>query len=324
MSNQRLPLTELRNPASAEIDRLSTLDMLQVMNAEDATVPGAVQAELPAIARAVDGITQRLRQGGRLIYVGAGTSGRLGVLDASECPPTYNTPREMVIGLIAGGPDAVTRSIEGAEDRADEGAAAIADLGVEEIDAVVGIAASGRTPYVIGALEEARRRGALTVSIACSDGSPMAAVAEIVIQPLVGPEVVTGSTRMKAGTAQKLVLNMLSTGAMIRLGKTFGNLMVDVQPSNQKLKARARRIVAEATGLDNDAAAAALDAADGEVKTAILATLLEISPGQARIRLDDAGGGRLSTGLARPSIMPSIMEARVAACGLSFMSPTIT
>ena len=290
MSNQRLPLTELRNPASAEIDRLSTMEMLQVMNAEDATVPGAVQAELPAIARAVDGITRRLRQGGRLIYVGAGTSGRLGVLDASECPPTYNTPREMVVGLIAGGPDAVTRSIEGAEDRADEGVAAIADLGVEEIDAVVGIAASGRTPYVIGALEEARRRGALTVSIACSDGSPMAAVAEIVIQPLVGPEVVTGSTRMKAGTAQKLVLNMLSTGAMIRLGKTFGNLMVDVQPSNQKLKARARRIVAEATGLDNDAAAAALDAADGEVKTAILATLLEIPPDQARIRLDDAGG----------------------------------
>ncbi|MCB0073495.1 MAG: N-acetylmuramic acid 6-phosphate etherase [Caldilineaceae bacterium] len=289
MSNQA-QLTETRNPASAEIDLVSTLELVRIINTEDAKVPFAVGAEATKIAAAIDGIVARMRQGGRLIYVGAGTSGRLGVLDASECPPTYSAPRSLVVGLIAGGQTALTNSIEGAEDRPEDGADDVAALNVDAIDTVVGIAASGRTPYTIGAMEEAKRRGALVVSVTCNAGSPMAAVADIAIEPLVGPEVVTGSTRMKAGTAQKLVLNLLSTGAMIRLGKTFGNLMVDVQPSNTKLKDRARRIVAEATGLNLEAAAVALDAAGGEVKPAILAQLLGVSPAEARERLDAAGG----------------------------------
>ena len=290
MTNQA-QLTETRNPASAEIDLVSTLDLVRIINTEDAKVPFAVGAEAAKIAAAIDGIVARMRRGGRLIYVGAGTSGRLGVLDASECPPTYSAPPGLVVGLIAGGRTALTNSIEGAEDRPEDGAFDVAALNVGDIDTVVGIAASGRTPYTIGAMEEAKRRGALVVSVTCNAGSPMAAVADIAIEPLVGPEVVTGSTRMKAGTAQKLVLNLLSTGAMIRLGKTFGNLMVDVQPSNAKLKARARRIVAEATGLNLEAAAVALDAAGGEVKPAILAQLLGISPTEARERLAAAGGG---------------------------------
>ncbi|MCB0161036.1 MAG: N-acetylmuramic acid 6-phosphate etherase, partial [Caldilineaceae bacterium] len=269
---------------------VSTLDLVRIINTEDAKVPFAVGAEAAKIATAIDGIVARMRRGGRLIYVGAGTSGRLGVLDASECPPTYSAPPGLVVGLIAGGRTALTNSIEGAEDRPEDGAFDVAALNVGDIDTVVGIAASGRTPYTIGAMEEAKRRGALVVSVTCNAGSPMAAVADIAIEPLVGPEVVTGSTRMKAGTAQKLVLNLLSTGAMIRLGKTFGNLMVDVQPSNAKLKARARRIVAEATGLNLEAAAVALDAAGGEVKPAILAQLLGISPAEARERLAAAGG----------------------------------
>ena len=289
MTNQA-QLTETRNPASAEIDLVSTLDLVRIINTEDAKVPFAVGAEAAKIAAAIDGIVARMRRGGRLIYVGAGTSGRLGVLDASECPPTYSAPPGLVVGLIAGGRTALTNSIEGAEDRPEDGAFDVAALNVGDIDTVVGIAASGRTPYTIGAMEEAKRRGALVVSVTCNAGSPMAAVADIAIEPLVGPEVVTGSTRMKAGTAQKLVLNLLSTGAMIRLGKTFGNLMVDVQPSNAKLKARARRIVAEATGLNLEAAAVALDAAGGEVKPAILAQLLGISPAEARERLAAAGG----------------------------------
>ena len=289
MTNQ-VQLTEARNPASAEIDLVSTLDLVRIINTEDAKVPFAVGAEAAKIAAAIDGIVARMRRGGRLIYVGAGTSGRLGVLDASECPPTYSAPPGLVVGLIAGGRTALTNSIEGAEDRPEDGAFDVAALNVGDIDTVVGIAASGRTPYTIGAMEEAKRRGALVVSVTCNAGSPMAAVADIAIEPLVGPEVVTGSTRMKAGTAQKLVLNLLSTGAMIRLGKTFGNLMVDVQPSNAKLKARARRIVAEATGLNLEAAAVALDAAGGEVKPAILAQLLGISPAEARERLAAAGG----------------------------------
>ena len=289
MTNQA-QLTETRNPASAEIDLVSTLDLVRIINTEDAKVPFAVGAEAAKIAAAIDGIVARMRRGGRLIYVGAGTSGRLGVLDASECPPTYSAPPGLVVGLIAGGRTALTNSIEGAEDRPEDGAFDVAALNVGDIDTVVGIAASGRTPYTIGAMEEAKRRGALVVSVTCNAGSPMAAVADIAIEPLVGPEVVTGSTRMKAGTAQKLVLNLLSTGAMIRLGKTFGNLMVDVQPSNAKLKARARRIVAEATGLNLEAAAVALDAAGGEVKPAILAQLLGVSPAEARERLAAAGG----------------------------------
>lgn len=289
MTNQT-HLTETRNPASADIDLLPTLELVRIINAEDARVAAAVGAEAAHIAAAIDGIVARMRRGGRLIYVGAGTSGRLGVLDASECPPTYSAPPGLVIGLIAGGPTALTNSIEGAEDRPEDGAHDVASLDVGAMDTVVGIAASGRTPYTIGAMDEAKRRGALVLSVTCNAGSPMAAQADIAIEPLVGPEVVTGSTRMKAGTAQKLVLNMLSTGAMVQLGKTFGNLMVDVQPSNAKLQDRARRIVAEATGLTPDAAGAALEAAGGEVKTAILAHLLALTPDAARSRLVAADG----------------------------------
>lgn len=289
MTNQT-HLTETRNPASADIDLLPTLELVRIINAEDARVAAAVGAEAAHIAAAIDGIVARMRRGGRLIYVGAGTSGRLGVLDASECPPTYSAPPGLVIGLIAGGSTALTNSIEGAEDRPEVGAYDVAALNVSDIDTVVGIAASGRTPYTLGAMEEAKRRGALVLSVTCNAGSPMAAQADIAIEPLVGPEVVTGSTRMKAGTAQKLVLNMLSTGAMVQLGKTFGNLMVDVQPSNAKLQDRARRIVAEATGLTPDAAGAALEAAGGEVKTAILAHLLALTPDAARSRLVAADG----------------------------------
>lgn len=284
------PITESRNPATAQIDALSTLEMVRLINAEDARVAGAVAAELPAVARAIDAIAGRMRGGGRLIYVGAGTSGRLGVLDASECPPTFNTPPGQVVGLIAGGTRALTHVAEGAEDDADAGARDVSAADVAGHDSVVGIAASGRTPYVVGALAEAKRRGALTVSLACAHPSPIAELADIAIAPLVGPEVIAGSTRLKSGTAQKLVLNMLSAGVMIRLGKTYGNLMVDVQATNAKLRARARRIVAEACGLAPDAAAALLAGCAGEVKTAIVASLAAIPPEEARRRLAAVGG----------------------------------
>jgi N-acetylmuramic acid 6-phosphate etherase len=283
-------LTEALNPATQHIDTLSTLEMVACINAEDARVAAAVAAELPAIAHAIDAIAERMRRGGRLIYLGAGTSGRLGVLDASECPPTFGTPPELVVALIAGGARAITQAVEGAEDDAEMGAADIASLNVAAPDSVVGIAASGRTPYVIGGLQEARQRGALTISLACNRPAPIEELADIHIAPIVGPEVVSGSTRLKAGSAQKMTLNMLSTGVMIRLGKTFGNLMVDVQATNAKLRQRARRIVAEACQISLEQAAAALEACDGEVKTAILATLANISPAEARQRLAAADG----------------------------------
>lgn len=285
-----LPLTEARNPATAQIDTLSTLEMVQVINAEDARVAGAVAAELPAIAQAIDAIAARMREGGRLIYIGAGTSGRLGVLDASECPPTFSTLPEQVVGVIAGGPDALTHAVEGTEDDQEAGVRDIITLGVTDRDSVVGIAASGRTPYVLGAMVEARRRGALVLSLACAHPSPMAEAADIAIAPLVGPEVITGSTRLKAGTAQKLVLNMFSTGVMIRLGKTYGNLMVDVQPTNRKLQARARRIVAEACGVTDAEAEVLLQACGGQVKVAIVAHLAGVAPQIAQERLAAAGG----------------------------------
>jgi N-acetylmuramic acid 6-phosphate etherase len=278
-------LTESRNPASYTIDTVPTRELVQIINNEDATVAPSVASQSEAIANAIDTIAARMAQGGRLIYVGAGTSGRLGVLDASECPPTYGTPPELVVGLIAGGPLALTNSVEAAEDDPIAGAADVAALAASAQDSLVGIAASGRTPYVIGAMQEAKRRGALVISLACNHPSPMAENADIVIAPIVGPEIVTGSTRLKAGTAQKLVLNMLSTGVMIRLGKTYGNLMVDVQASNEKLRQRARRIVAEATGLSFEQAAAQLEACNDEVKTAIVAALLGVAPAEARQRL---------------------------------------
>ena len=285
-----LTLTEERNPLTGDIDTLPTLDMLTLMNAEDQKVALMVRDQLPNIALAVDAITVRMQRGGRLIYIGAGTSGRLGVLDASECPPTFGTPPELVVGIIAGGPAALTEAVEGAEDDRAGGARDIAKLEVHQNDCVIGIAASGRTPYVIGGLQEAKTRGALTVGIACNRPSSLEDWAEISITPVVGPEVVSGSTRLKAGTAQKMVLNMISTAVMIRLGKAYSNLMVDVQPTNAKLRQRARRIVAEATGLDLPRATRILSACNGEVKTAIVAILAEVSPEIARVRLRETGG----------------------------------
>jgi N-acetylmuramic acid 6-phosphate etherase len=282
--------TEGRNAATEDIDVVSTLEMVRIINAEDAKVAGAVGEQTDAIAAAIDAISNRMQSGGRLIYVGAGTSGRLGVLDASECPPTFNTAPELVVGVIAGGSEALTNSIEGAEDNREAGCQAMIDLEISALDSVVGIAASGRTPYVLGAMAEARERGALVVAVACNANSPMQEAADIAVIPVVGPEVVTGSTRLKAGTAQKLVLNMLSTGVMIRLGKTYGNLMVDVQSTNSKLRDRACRIVMEATGLDEPEAARLLMVSNDEVKTAIVAALLDIEPALARQRLSQAGG----------------------------------
>ncbi len=284
------PTTESRNPNTEQIDIVSTLEMVQIINAEDAKVAPAVGEQAEAIAVAIDAIAARMQEGGRLIYVGAGTSGRLGVLDASECPPTFNTPPELVVGVIAGGRRAITDAVEGAEDEREAGVQAMVDLHIAPQDSVVGIAASGRTPFVLGAMDEARQRGALVVAVVCNAGSPMQQAADIAIVPVVGPEVVTGSTRLKAGTAQKLVLNMLSTGVLIRLGKTYGNLMVDVQTTNSKLRDRARRIVIQATGLNETEAADLLAASDGEVKTAIVAALLDVEPENARQRLAQAGG----------------------------------
>jgi N-acetylmuramic acid 6-phosphate etherase len=285
-----LTLTEERNPLTNNIDTLPTFDMLTLINAEDQKVALAVHDELSKIAVAVDSITARMQRGGRLIYIGAGTSGRLGVLDASECPPTFGTPPEVVVGLIAGGPAALTEAVEGAEDDREGGAREIKELNVNDNDSVIGVAASGRTPYAIGGLQEAKKRGALTISITCNHPSPLGELAEISITLVVGPEVVSGSTRLKAGTAQKMVLNMISTAVMIRLGKTYSNLMVDVQPTNVKLRQRARRIVADATGLDLQRAGDILSACNGEVKTAIVAILAGVSPEIARIRLNETGG----------------------------------
>ncbi len=278
-------LTEQRNPRTTDIDRLSTLEMLQRMNAEDATVPAAVAQALPAIAQAVDLIVERLRQGGRLIYMGAGTSGRLGILDAVECVPTFSTPPELVQGIIAGGVGAIIHSVEGAEDSREQGRADLLALNPTAHDVIVGIAASGRTPYVVSALETAQAIGAGTIGIACNAPAPVLDAAAIKIAALVGPEVVTGSTRLKAGTAQKLILNMLSTASMIRLGKVYGNLMVDVRVSNLKLAERARRIIREVTGVSEDEAAALLARTDNEVKTAIVVALLGVDPAEARTRL---------------------------------------
>jgi N-acetylmuramic acid 6-phosphate etherase len=285
-----LTLTEERNPLTNNIDTLPTFDMLTLINAEDQKVALAVRDELSKIAVAVDSITARMQRGGRLIYIGAGTSGRLGVLDASECPPTFGTSPELVVGLIAGGPAALTEAVEGAEDDREGGAREIKELNVNDNDSVIGVAASGRTPYAIGGLQEAKERGALTISITCNHPSPLGELAKISITLVVGPEVVSGSTRLKAGTAQKMVLNMISTAVMIRLGKTYSNLMVDVQPTNVKLRQRARRIVAEATGLDLQRAGDILSACNGEVKTAIVAILAGVSPEIARIRLNETNG----------------------------------
>jgi N-acetylmuramic acid 6-phosphate etherase len=283
-------LTEARNPASEHLDELSTLEMLTVINAEDAKVAGAVHAELPQIAKAVDAIAERFAQGGRLFYIGAGTSGRLGVLDASECPPTFSVSATLVQGLIAGGDRALRLSSEHSEDSTEEGADDLAAAGFTASDTLVGIAASGRTPYVLGAMAYAKQLGAITIGLSCAPNSALAHAADIAITPATGAEVLTGSTRMKAGTATKLVLNMLSTGVMVRTGATYGNLMVNVRPTNAKLVDRAHRIIAAATGCDLATAATLLEASGNSVKTAILMQKLTLDRKAAEDRLATANG----------------------------------
>lgn len=265
-----LPLTEQENPRTRELSSLPTADVLRLMNEEDAGVAAAVGRVLPDVERAVEEIVKRLSSGGRLFYVGTGTSGRLGVLDASECPPTFGVPAELVQGIIAGGYDALHRATEASEDDREAGARDVEARGVTGKDALVGIAASGRTPYTIGAVEFARGLGAFTAAVTCVPGSPITCAAEVSIVPVVGPEVVAGSTRLKAGTAQKLVLNMLSTATMVRLGYVTGNRMTNMRPSNVKLRARSERILAAETGLNEDAARATLSAAGGDLRVALV------------------------------------------------------
>ncbi|WP_409306510.1 N-acetylmuramic acid 6-phosphate etherase [Pectobacterium sp. B1J-3] len=282
-------VSETRNPATMDLDTLSTLDMMKVFNQEDQKVPEAIRRVLPEIADAVDLATEALKSGGRLIYLGAGTSGRLGVLDASECPPTFGVPHGLVIGLIAGGPGALLKAVEGAEDDPQLGEADLVALNLTSDDMVVGLAASGRTPYVIGALRYAHRLGCRTAAISCNPHSPIAQEAQVAISPVVGPEALTGSTRLKSGTAQKLVLNMISTGVMVKLGKVYQNLMVDVRATNVKLLDRACSIVIEATGAQPDVARLALQQTKNEVKPAILMILsgLDAEHAQERLRQHD-------------------------------------
>ncbi len=284
------PTTEAVNPASADLDRLDTVELVRLINREDATVAAAVAGQAEPIAAAIDCIAARLQAGGRLVYVGAGTSGRLGVLDASEIPPTFSAGPEQVVGIIAGGDVALRNAVEGAEDSPETGAADLDRLGFGPGDVLVGIAASGSTPYVAGAMARARDAGAATIGVSCNRPAAIADLADIMILPVVGPEVLAGSTRMKAGTATKMVLNMLSTGAMVRLGKTYGNLMVDLRASNRKLERRSLRLLMALTGLDRKAAVAVLDDCDGELKTAVVATRLKVDATAARERLRAAHG----------------------------------
>jgi len=281
---------EESNPKTQDIDTLPTLEVLRLIGDEDDLVAGAVRAELPAIAVVVEGAVEALASGGRLIYVGAGTSGRLGVLDAAECLPTYGVDREKVVAVLAGGSEAIASAVENAEDDPEAGARAMRALGVCSADLVLGIASSGRTPYVVGALRQARMLGAATAALVGNREGPVAAAAHSVIAPRTGPEAITGSTRMKAGTAQKMVLNMLSTATMVRLGRTYGNLMVDMKPTNDKLRDRSARIVAAAARVDTEIALRALAEADGEIKTAIVMLVMKEAPERARARLARAGG----------------------------------
>jgi len=291
-------LTEQPNPASAAIDSLPTEEVLRIINQEDRKVAEAVGQQLPHIARAVDAIVAAFESGGRLFYIGAGTSGRLGVLDASECPPTFSVPPEMVQGIMAGGQAALSRATEVTEDDPAIGVRDLQARGFQALDVLVGLAASGRTPYVLGAIAEAKRMGAVTIGVSCTPESELARQVGIAITPLVGPEVVAGSTRLKAGTAQKMVLNMLSTGAFIRLGYVYGNLMVNVQPKNAKLVDRARRIVAGAAGVSYEQASRFLEASDNSVRTAILMAKTGLPREEAEQRLRQAGG-RVAQALLR-------------------------
>jgi N-acetylmuramic acid 6-phosphate etherase len=291
-------VTESSNVAASDLDLRSTLELVQLMNSEDAGVPGAVGAAAPALAAAVDAIVPRLAAGGRLVYVGAGTSGRLAALDADECESTFSTPPGQVIALVAGADATSAAGRDAAEDDADAGAADVARAGVTSADAVVAISASGRTPYVLGAVRAAADAGALTVAVVCVEGSELGDAVHHEVAAVVGPEVIAGSTRLKAGTAQKLVLNTLSTAAMVRLGRTYGNLMVDVSATNDKLRARAHRVVGLATGAADEEVAAALEAADGSAKVAIVMLSAQLDAEAARARLA-AAGGNVRAALAR-------------------------
>lgn len=282
--------TEASATERGDLDLLDTAELVRRMNAEDRLVPEAVAERSAEIADAVDGITPRLREGGRLIYLGAGTAGRIGVLDASECPPTFGTDPSMIVGLIAGGETAIRSAVENAEDDGDAAAASLRELEVGEGDTVVGISASGRTPYVVGGLEFARSVGALTVAIASNTGSEIGRVADIAIEVVTGPEFISGSTRLKSGTAQKLVVNMLTTLSMIKLGKTHHGVMVDLLATNEKLRARSIRTVTELTGAGVDEAAATLDAAGGSVKLAVLMLSTGATADAAAVALQDADG----------------------------------
>lgn len=282
--------TEQRNPRTMNIDQLPTLDMLTLINEEDHRVAEAVKEVLPEVAKAVDVIYEKLLNGGRLIYVGAGTSGRLGVLDAVECPPTFGVSYDVVVGLMAGGPPAFVKAAEGAEDNRAQGRQDLMDIQFSARDALVGIAASGRTPYVLGAMDYARELGAPVMALVCCHNSEMSRHADITMDPVPGPEVVTGSSRLKSGTAQKLVLNMLSTATMIKLGKVYSNLMVDMKASNEKLYNRAVRIVSTAAEVDSETAEAALKQCGYRCKTAITMLLLGVEPAQAEAALEAARG----------------------------------
>ncbi|MFL1468677.1 N-acetylmuramic acid 6-phosphate etherase [Paraclostridium bifermentans] len=282
--------TESRNQNTLNIDKVSTLEMVKMINEEDKKVANAIEIELPQIAEAIDGIVERMQKGGRLIYIGAGTSGRLGILDASECPPTYGVSEELVQGLIAGGQEAIFRAKEGAEDSKELAVLDLKDKHLNENDTVVGIAASGRTPYVIGGLEYANEIGALTISVTCNADSQVAKEAKIAISPVVGAEVVTGSTRLKSGTAQKLVLNMISTGSMIKMGKVYGNLMVDVKATNEKLVERSKKIVCEATGVSFKEAETILNETGFDVKLSIFMILSNLEKEEAKVILEMNNG----------------------------------
>ncbi|MDD4850520.1 MAG: N-acetylmuramic acid 6-phosphate etherase [Gemmiger sp.] len=291
--------TERRNPNTLHLDEMSALEIVTAMNREDAKVPLAIQAILPEIAQAVDWVVEAFAQGGRLFYIGAGTSGRLGVLDAAECPPTFGVKPTQVVGLIAGGETAILQAVEGAEDNAPLCRSELAAHKLARTDVVVGIAASGRTPYVLGGLRYAEEVGCHTVAIACNKGSAIGQAAQLALEVEVGPEVLTGSTRLKAGTAQKLILNMISTAAMVRSGKAYQNLMVDVIQSNEKLHLRAENIVMEATGAPREEARRAINAADGSVKTAVTMVVVGCDAATARQRLN-AAGGHVRQAIANP------------------------
>jgi N-acetylmuramic acid 6-phosphate etherase len=289
-AQEQIPVTEQENPRTREIGSLPVADVLRLMNDEDALVAGAVRLVLPEVTRAVEGIVERMEAGGRLFYTGTGTSGRLGVLDASECPPTFGVPPELVQAVIAGGYEACHRAVEASEDDREAGAKDLDARGFKSADALVGIAASGRTPYTLGAVEHARAKGAFTVALTCVPGSPLTKAAEVTIVPVVGPEVIAGSTRMKAGTAQKLVLNMISTATLARLGYVTGNRMTNLLPRNEKLRARSVRILSAETGEDETASRALLEEAGGDLRVALVMFKTGVARGRAEAALSSSRG----------------------------------